>query len=101
MARILLAYVSDVPEGKGIVVYGSEGQEIALFNVNGDIYALDNACPHMEGPLGEGDVKEGCVTCPWHAWQFDLKTGACINMPGDDATVIDVVVKDGTIYLEE
>ena len=51
------------------------GKDVALFNVDGTFYAVDNTCPHRGGPLAEGEV-EGCaVTCPWHAWTFDLKTG--------------------------
>ena len=55
------------------------GKEIALFNVDGNFYAIDNTCPHRGGPLGEGEL-EGCaVTCPWHAWTFDLKTGESLT----------------------
>jgi nitrite reductase (NADH) small subunit len=49
--------------------------EVALFNVRGEIFALENCCPHQGGPIADGFV-EGCeVTCPWHAWRFDLRTG--------------------------
>ena len=65
---------SDVLPGSGKTVTVG-GKEIAVFNVDGVFYALDNTCPHRGGPLGEGEL-EGCaVTCPWHAWTFDLKTG--------------------------
>ena len=48
---------------------------IALFNVNGELLALDGVCPHQGGPLGQGSL-DGCiVTCPWHGWQFDVRTG--------------------------
>lgn len=96
---IKLANVDDIPLGKGIVVSLPDGREIALFNIDHKIFALDNACPHMGGPLGEGEL-EGCiVTCPWHGWQFDVKTGACINMPGDDSKVIPIEVRGNGIYL--
>lgn len=51
------------------------GQDIALFNVSGSFYALDNVCPHRGGPLGEGFLEGNVVTCPWHGWKFDLNTG--------------------------
>ncbi len=55
------------------------GKELALFNVDGGFHALDAECPHRGGPLAEGEL-EGCiVTCPWHAWQFDLTTGESIT----------------------
>lgn len=94
-----LAHVSDIPEGKSIIVEGPEGLSIALFKLNGEIYALENRCPHMDGPLGEGDIEDGIVVCPWHGWQFDIPTGCCENMPGQDACKIPIVVEEGNIYL--
>ena len=53
----------------------AEGRMVALFNVDGEIYALDGVCPHQGGPLGDGAL-EGCVvTCPWHGWRFDVRDG--------------------------
>jgi len=99
-SNLPLARVVDVPEGKGIVVLGSHGDEIALFKIDGKIYAINNSCPHEGGPLGEGKV-EGCtVTCPLHAWEFNVKTGSCINIPGADVDKIRITVTDGMIYLE-
>ncbi len=97
--KTLLASTSDVPESKGVIVRGPEGLEIALFKIDGQIYALDNRCPHMDGPLGEGDVENSIVTCPWHGWQFQVDSGSCINMPGVDATTLDVVVEGDQIFL--
>jgi nitrite reductase (NADH) small subunit len=52
-----------------------DGAQIAVFNVNGEFCAIKNVCPHRGGPLGEGDLEGSIVTCPWHGWQFDVKTG--------------------------
>ena len=49
--------------------------EVALFNVDGEFYALENSCPHQGGPIADGWVEGRTVTCPWHAWCFDLQTG--------------------------
>jgi len=54
---------------------------LALFNIEGKIYALDNVCPHAGGPLGEGTVEETHVACPWHGWKFDIPTGTCLKNP--------------------
>lgn len=94
-----LADVKDVPAGKAIVVQAPDGKEIALFNLNGQICALDNACPHMGGPLGEGEIENDIVTCPWHGWQFNICTGKCQNMPGEDAETINIQIRDGSIFL--
>lgn len=81
--------VADVPPGSGKTVTVA-GKELALFNVDGAFYAIDNECPHRGGPLGEGEL-EGCVvTCPWHAWQFDLRSGESLT---DDSRVTTYPVK--------
>ena len=51
------------------------GKSIALYNVNGTVYATDNACLHQGGPLGEGTLEGNVVTCPWHVWEYDVRTG--------------------------
>ena len=53
-----------------------KGREIALFNIEGSFFALDNACTHEEGPLVEGDIEGHEVTCPWHGAKFDIRTRA-------------------------
>jgi nitrite reductase (NADH) small subunit len=65
---------TETESGRARVVY-LRGIEIALFNVNGDFYAVDNLCPHEGGPLVAGTIRGMVLTCPWHRWQFDLKTG--------------------------
>lgn len=94
-----LADVNEIAPGHSLIVRDSTGREIALFNIEGKIFALNNLCPHRGGPLGEGEL-DGCiVTCPWHSWQFDVRTGACENMPGEDAETIPIFINEGRIYL--
>ena len=50
--------------------------EIAVFNVDGEYFALENCCPHQGSPIVDGQVEGHTVTCPWHAWCFDLRTGS-------------------------
>ncbi len=69
-----VAKVSDLESGQGKVVE-INGQEIALFKVGDEFFATQNSCLHRQGPLGEGYLAGGIVTCPWHGWQFDVKTG--------------------------
>lgn len=74
---------ADVAPGTGKTV-SVQGKELAVFNVDGTFHVLDNECPHRGGPLGEGEL-EGCLlTCPWHAWQFDVRTGESVT---DDSKV--------------
>ncbi|MEM1070987.1 MAG: Rieske 2Fe-2S domain-containing protein [Planctomycetota bacterium] len=48
---------------------------LAIFRDQGRLFALDGMCAHQGGPLAEGAVANGCVTCPWHGWQYELETG--------------------------
>jgi nitrite reductase/ring-hydroxylating ferredoxin subunit len=71
------------------------GKEIALFNSNGEYYAIDNECTHVGGPLCEGEI-EGCrVTCPWHGAEFDLKTGEALAPPAEEGVNTYKVYIDG------
>ncbi len=91
-----VARVADVAPGTGKAVVVGD-REIALFNVDGTFYALDNTCPHQGGPLAEGWVDGTTVTCPWHAWTFKLDDGGMTL--GDYASVdtFDVQVEDGEV----
>ena len=71
---VTVANVNDLKPGEGKAV-AAEGREIALFNVNGNFYAIDNTCAHRGGPLGEGICDGSIVTCPNHGWQYDVTTG--------------------------
>jgi nitrite reductase/ring-hydroxylating ferredoxin subunit len=61
-----------------------KGREIALFNVDGTYYAIDNECSHLGGPLGEGRLDGAVVTCPWHGSRFDVRTGQVVSAPARD-----------------
>ncbi|MBL0870944.1 MAG: ferric reductase-like transmembrane domain-containing protein [Phycisphaerales bacterium] len=52
-----------------------EGERIAIFNHNGAFHAVHNVCKHQGGPLGEGKIIDGCITCPWHGWQYKPEDG--------------------------
>jgi nitrite reductase/ring-hydroxylating ferredoxin subunit len=80
MAFTKAATVQEVPAGTAKQVT-LRGKTIALFNVGGTFYALDDTCPHAGGPLSEGDVEGQEVTCPWHAARFDLTSGAHLCPP--------------------
>jgi len=75
-----VATVAEVPPGKTKMVE-SGGKKIALFNIGGTYYAIDDTCPHRGGPLSQGPVEGETVTCPWHGSKFDIKTGAVLAPP--------------------
>ena len=61
-------------EGEAIEVI-IEGQIVAVFRQQGQLFAIDGMCAHQGGPIAQGSVAHGCVTCPWHGWQYELATG--------------------------
>ena len=97
--RVSIGQAADIPVGEGRVVE-AEGMTLALFNVDGAFFALDNACAHRGGPLGEGDLDGTVVVCPWHAWRWDVKTGANVNNPAVKMPCFPVSVADGRVFVE-
>ncbi|MBI1976388.1 MAG: non-heme iron oxygenase ferredoxin subunit [Candidatus Omnitrophica bacterium] len=75
-----VAKVSDVGAGR-VKVVEVEGKRIALCNLDGTIYAIDDLCTHDNGPLGEGEIFNGQIECPRHGARFDVKTGKVTCLP--------------------
>ncbi|MCU0962290.1 MAG: Rieske 2Fe-2S domain-containing protein [Pirellulaceae bacterium] len=71
---VRVASVGECPPGTARECVAEE-RIVAVFNVGGRLHALDGICPHQGGPLGRGALAGHMVTCPWHGWQFDVRTG--------------------------
>lgn len=86
----------DVPEGKGRMVELG-GRPIAVFNLGGQYYAIDDTCTHAEASLADGEVdaEKGIVACPWHGAHFSIKTGEALTMPAVTAVGKYAVKVDG------
>jgi nitrite reductase (NADH) small subunit/3-phenylpropionate/trans-cinnamate dioxygenase ferredoxin subunit len=87
-----VAKVGTIPEGQGAAFQVGD-QTVAVFNDGGKYYAIDDCCPHMGASLAEGDLQEGIVACPWHAWRFCVHDGTwCdnrrIKIPSFDVRVV-------------
>ena len=80
MSRERVAAISDVPEGEVLVVECG-GRSLALSNVDGELFAIDNVCTHDGGPLGEGRLRNGRVICPRHGAAFDARSGRALTLP--------------------
>ena len=93
------ANVNEIEEGtpKKVMV-GTK--TIALFNVEGKYYALANSCVHKGGPLGEGFMDGKIVTCPWHAWKFDVTTGISPVNPNAQILCFNVKVEGEDLLIE-
>ncbi|HZD41817.1 MAG TPA: non-heme iron oxygenase ferredoxin subunit [Terriglobales bacterium] len=82
--------------GKSIEVNGSA---IALFNIDGTYYAIDDTCRHRGGPLGEGELDGKVVVCPWHGWRYDVTTGANELVPEQPAQTYEVKVEGEEVFV--
>lgn len=94
-----IATVQDVPPGS-CKTFEADGKKIVLYNSDGELYATTNTCAHQGGPLGDGLFDGSVVTCPWHAWQFDVRTGEAIFDPGKKIDTYPVHVHGDDILVE-
>ena len=117
--RVRVCAEEDLPAGERTIV-DVDGVEVGVLNVEGELFAVRNSCPHRDGPVCKGRVTdalvgtwpgvgerleesmtgEPAIACPWHGWEFDLETGVHL---GDDTYAVqtyDVSVDDGVVYVE-
>lgn len=94
-----VAKKSDLQEGQGVMC-PLEGRAIGLWKEEGSFFAMDDICPHRGASLSEGELKEGIVTCPWHAWQFELKTGCYQDHPEMKLKIYPVKVEGEDVFIE-
>ncbi len=91
---IKVARLSDIPPGTCRHV-DAGGRAVAVFNVDGTIYALGGTCTHRGGPLGEGELDGTVVTCPWHGAQFNVTTGQVVGPPAGQSVPAYTVIVEG------
>ena len=85
---------------RGCMVVTGGGHAVALFHHDGQVYAVDNRCPHMGFPLDRGSVSDGILTCHWHHARFDLSSGGTFNPFADDVRSFPVSVVDGQVWID-
>lgn len=98
-ALVTVGRVEDVPPGRGATVELTGGKELALYNVGGQFYAVENFCPHRGAPLADGNLCGTTVECDWHGWRFDLRTGHCFNRASENIEAYEVRLEDGWIKI--
>lgn len=108
--------ISDFPEGKARAVT-IDGRDIAIVTWRGAHYAIRNRCPHMHAPLSDGflapklcagadvgtidvDDSSPVLSCPWHIWQFDLKTGHVLGDPRYRIATFKTDCREGCLYVD-
>ena len=97
---IKIAATSDLPAPGKVKEFLAGGRFICVANVDGEIYATDNVCPHWGGPLGQGTIENGKLVCPWHHWDYDLKTGATSRKADVRLTIIKVRIQGDDVFVE-
>lgn len=91
--------VSSIPEGNARIVRPPIGDAIAVFRSQGVVQGVSHVCPHQAGPLGEGRIVDGCVTCPWHGHQFQLMDGRAPGPYTDRIATYQTRVEDGDVFV--
>ncbi len=99
MAFLRAAKKDEIPDGS-IREFQVNGTTIALANVGGQFYAINNTCLHRGGPLGQGELEENVVTCPWHGWQYDVTTGNVAMNPSVGVQTYPVEVRGEDIFVD-
>lgn len=99
LSKVKIAHLSDLPAQAGRVVEW-QGREVAVFRLgNGDVCALENRCPHKNGPLAEGIVAGSYVFCPLHDWKIDLQDGMVQSPDTGCVSRYEVEVVGNDVYL--
>jgi nitrite reductase (NADH) small subunit len=99
MAFVRTVKVAELPAGT-IRELQVEGKAVAVANVGGKIYAINNTCLHRGGPLGQGSLEGKVVTCPWHGWQYDVTNGKVVQNPAAAVDCYPTEVRGDDIYID-
>lgn len=92
--------VEEIPE-KRACVRTISGERVAIFKYDGKISAVSNVCQHQNGPLGEGEIIDGCITCPWHGFQYQPETGASPPPFTEKVPTFNVKIADGKVFVNQ
>jgi nitrite reductase (NADH) small subunit len=99
MAFARIAKISEIPVGS-ITEFSVQGKTIAVANVGGKLYAINNTCLHRGGPLGQGSLTGAVVTCPWHGWGFDVTSGRLSHNQSAGVSCYRVEVRGDDVFVE-
>lgn len=91
--------IDEIPEKRAKVVRLS-GERVAIFRYDGKISAVSSVCQHQNGPLGEGRIIDGCITCPWHGYQYLPESGASPAPFSERVPTFAVLVREGRVYVD-
>ncbi|MDA1161681.1 MAG: Rieske (2Fe-2S) protein [Planctomycetota bacterium] len=94
-----VASLQEIPSDTGLEVTAG-GRVIALFNVDGQVRAIDGICAHAGGPIAKGILNGQIITCPWHGWQYDVTNGTHCLTPAICQQPFEVTVEGEDVFVE-
>jgi nitrite reductase (NADH) small subunit len=97
---VKLCDLSEAPSVGNVTEAEVEGIAFCIANVNGELSAIDNVCPHRNGPLGQGWLEGELVVCPWHSWMFHAKTGVAEYPSNERVTAFPICVDGEDVLVE-
>jgi nitrite reductase/ring-hydroxylating ferredoxin subunit len=98
--QVKIATRRELPaSGKAMECFSGE-RTLCVVNLDGEIYVMDNNCPHWGGPLGQGVIENGKLRCPWHQWEFDPRTGITPRKVGVIVPTYKVKIEGDDVYVE-
>jgi nitrite reductase/ring-hydroxylating ferredoxin subunit len=100
MARVKVLGLGELPP-EALTLVSMNGDQVVLYRKRDEVFALGNECPHQGGSLCDGWVEGEIVVCPLHGWEFDVRSGACMTVPGERVARYTVCVEGDAIYLED
>lgn len=90
----------EIVDGRAKIILLADGEKVAVFRHGDKLSALTNACAHQNGPLGEGRIVDGCVTCPWHGFQYRPEDGCAPAPFTEKVATYHLKLDDGIVYLD-
>ena len=97
---VRLCGMAEAPTEGNVMEVEAQGRSLCLARIGGELSALDNRCPHRQGPLGQGWVEGNTVVCPWHAWSFDARSGRSV-FPDNEQVAVFPLKREGDALLIE
>ena len=97
--RVRVSGPEEIADGRA-KIFNIEGRTVAIFRVGNEYFAIGNQCLHRGGPLGEGEVRNFEVTCPWHGWRFSLSDGSFSMIPTLKVKTYPVKVGPEGVFIE-
>lgn len=99
MKTVFVCNTKQILPQKPFIFQIEKYEQVIIFNSGEEFFAVENRCPHAGALLNESEIEGRMLTCIWHGWQFDLKSGRCLNDPWAQLKSYEINVKNGEVFL--